>query len=452
MLAVSLVAMSQERETIYACEGGVAVYNGRNYTVGTYTVKRSGLPDLTLVVLSAKRYTITQKDTIYKGETFMYKGKLRTFNTIGTTEWNDTLSTIRQCDSLIRHSLTVIPRPVTYSAFDAHICAGDSVKVAGRWYKSNGSNSVTLRGSNHLGGDSVITFRIYVHEPVVVTDYLTIKQGTSKQWYFHRLSTLQPGTHYLTSADLLKTAYGCDSMEVLYVTVLPRTYGTENLSLCEGESADYHGQTFAKTGTYEVLLANRQGGDSVVTLHVQVHPSYKVQKAVTLGYDEPVCLCDTTYRELEPGQYAFRRLCRSRYGCDSLVSLDVTVQKAAQQIVWTAPFDTLSTGHTYTLNATASSSLPVTYTLSTNGKAELTPDGRLQTLAPGYASVTATQNGNDHYLSAKPVERRFVIIRYTDLQDAQQLSPQPRKIMRNGRLYIHSGNKTYNAAGIPDTQ
>lgn len=435
------------RETIYVCEGGVASYNGRSYTAGTYTIRQSGQEDIILTVLSAPRYNYAVADTIYKGETYMYKGRLRTFNSVGTTQWNDTLLTIHRCDSIIRHSLTVLARPTTYARFDLHICEGDSVQVAGKWYKTNGSNSMTLRAGNHLGGDSVITFRIYVHKPVIVTSYLTIKEGTSKQWYFHRLSTLSPGTHYLTSANMLHSVYGCDSIEVLYVTVLPRTYGVDTVHLCSNESVEYHGKTYSKTGDYTVLLTNSQGGDSVVTYSVRVHPAYDFRQTYYFPYSESFTLGDSTYTNLAPGYYDLLHAAHTHYGCDSIVRISLTVAKAPQTILWEDTPDTVFADRYIPLQAAATSALPVTLTIQTNGKAEL-QDNMLHTLAPGYATVTAEQDGNDFYLAAAPAEHRFVILRATDLPQTNNHTPIAQKILHNGHLYLTDGYHTYTANGI----
>ncbi len=446
-LSVWTTLIAQDTETIYVCEGGVAIYNGRNYTAGTYTIRRSGQNDLTLIVLNATRYSFTQTDTIYKGDTYLYKGRKRTFNTVGVQQWNDSLLTIHGCDSVIHHQLTVLARPTTYATYNLHICQGDSIEVAGRWYHTNSSNAITLRGANYLGGDSIVTFRVIVHQQVEVTYSLTINEGTAKQWYFHRLSNLKAGTYRLTSANLLKTQYGCDSVEVLMLTVLPRTYGNDTIHLCQGQTAEYKGKTYDQTGNYDIQLTNHKGGDSILTLTVIVHPLYHTNASQTITYGDTVLLSDTVYANLLPGFYTFTRHRTTRYGCDSTITLDVEVRKARQTISWNDMRDTLATEHYYTLKATASSSLPITYEITDEGKAELL-ENQIHTLAPGYAAVTALQYGNELFEAAQPNRKQFVILRATGIEQIVNQTTNSCKILLNGQLYISNGKQLYNAHGI----
>ena len=73
-----------------------------------------------------------------------------------------------------------------------------------------------------------------------------------------------------------------------------------------------------------------------------------------------------------------------------------------QSITWNQELAADLADGTLTLNATATSGLPVTYT--SNDENIATVNGNVLTLhAPGYAIITASQPGNDQYMAAQPV-------------------------------------------------
>lgn len=456
VLCLSVSAQDKLRDTAYVCSGGIVSYNGRNYTQGTYTVHRSGQPDLTLYVIEAARYNISLTDTIFTGESYIYKGALKTFSAVGTNRWTDNLLTVRGCDSIINHTLVVRARPTTTSSFEVHICKGDSALVAGRWYKTKGSHSVTLRGGNCLGGDSVLSFRVFVHTGVTVTDSVSVLEGTQRQWYFHRFSTLPVGRHRLTSSTLLHTVWGCDSLEVLYVTVLPRTSGRDTIHLCDGEQVEKYGMTFSAKGEYELHIPNSAGGDSTLTVLVSVHQPAEASVTATIVYGDTIALCDTVIRSLPVGQASFTRQCSTQWGCDSIVRVDLTVTKAPQHILWSDTRDTIAVGQAVPLDAYSTASQPVVYNVSPERLVSWAEDGSLVAAATGWLDVTAEAQESENYLPAS-AKRRFVIVRTTALpetsapdereQGGGKSSADAFKCLINGSFRIFSGGVWYDFTG-----
>jgi len=100
----------------------------------------------------------------------------------------------------------------------------------------------------------------------------------------------------------------------------------------------------------------------------------------------------------------------------NLSSNNVTVLLGTSQAPQTITFPTIANrafgSGPVTLNATASSGLPVTYTSTT--PAECTVSGSTVTLVSvGGCTITATQPGNSNYLPAAPVSRSFQITKGT---------------------------------------
>ena len=51
-------------------------------------------------------------------------------------------------------------------------------------------------------------------------------------------------------------------------------------TICSGESYTWNGKTYTKPGSYTDTLQNIYGCDSIVTLHLQVNPTYETQETV----------------------------------------------------------------------------------------------------------------------------------------------------------------------------
>jgi gliding motility-associated-like protein len=86
----------------------------------------------------------------------------------------------------------------------------------------------------------------------------TICDGTSYDGY----ST--SGTY----VDVLKTAFGCDSIRTLHLTVKPRSFTTLSQTICDGKT--FLG--YNKTGTYTDTLTAANGCDSIRTINLVVLP------------------------------------------------------------------------------------------------------------------------------------------------------------------------------------
>jgi len=94
-------------------------------------------------------------------------------------------------------------------------------------------------------------------------------------------------------------------------------------------------------------------------------------------------------------------------GAASAASNAVT-PKAPQTITFNNP-GAQNFGTTPMLSATASSGLPVTFSTSTSGICDVTPEGLLTFKAAGTATIHADQPGNGAYLAAATVSRSFTV-------------------------------------------
>jgi len=110
------------------------------------------------------------------------------------------------------------------------------------------------------------------------------------------------------------------------------------------------------------------------------------------------------------------------YGPAAWVGRNIEVVKAAQTITFPAmtaqPVNT-----TYTLPATASSGLPITYTTSTTSICTITGEAA-KLNAPGYCSIYAAQPGNADYSAATSVARNLEVLGTPQTINFPAISPQ----------------------------
>lgn len=89
------------------------------------------------------------------------------------------------------------------------------------------------------------------------------------------------------------------------------------------------------------------------------------------------------------------------------------VVKAAQSVTFAAPPTKVYTSGEFSLNATASSSLPVSYASSTTGVCMVSREGLVRMLTPGICTISATQAGGSSggltYAAAPAVMRSFTV-------------------------------------------
>lgn len=136
---------------------------------------------------------------------------------------------------------------------------------------------------------------------------------------------------------------GCDSITVFNLTVLPRQYSEEEVTICSGTSYEFNGNTYAKTGVYvDTLKANVTGCDSIVKLILTVSP------AITYEYDAYTCEGVPYYFTpkypalIHSGKYMDSL--KTAEGCDSIVTLHLTVS----EIISVPVYQTICEGTSFT--------------------------------------------------------------------------------------------------------
>ncbi|MCI5058777.1 MAG: FG-GAP-like repeat-containing protein, partial [Flavobacteriales bacterium] len=200
-------------------------------------------------------YYVLTVDTICQGDTYSWNGNVYT----NTGVYQDTLSSIAGCDSLIGLHLTVTPTIVNI-IYDT-ICYGDTSFFNGNVYDSSGIYLDTLT-SLSTGCDSVVHYQLYERLPIVTTSNVTLCFGDSILFNGQYYSEWGSYTETNTSAS------GCDSLHILNLLVLDPIVGVTNTTICEGDSVLFNGVYYSEWGSYvDTSLTAANGCDSLHILN-----------------------------------------------------------------------------------------------------------------------------------------------------------------------------------------
>jgi hypothetical protein len=209
--------------------------------------------------------------------------------------------------------LALTVNPVVTYEFDDAICEGTPYLFGGVNLDSTGTYIDTLTIA--LGCDSIVTLNLTVHPVYAVMVDEQICEGTSFDFNGTEVSVTGSYTANLTTVN------GCDSIVTLNLTVLDilRTDLTD--SICDGEILDFNGQLLTVSGTYTHTTTSSIGCDSIVTLDLTVLPVNRetvldtICDGETYDFNGSLLSATGTYIDTVVGIN----------GCDSIVTLELTV-------------------------------------------------------------------------------------------------------------------------------
>lgn len=205
---------------------------------------------------------------------------------------------------------------------------GNTPQSPSNTFQQSGNYAVTATDAN--GCTAVANVSVTIHPEFQTQEAALICEGET--YDFHGLPLDQPGLYDM----LLQTEEGCDSLVTLNLIVLPQYQEEWTAFICEGEGYPFDQTILTSSGTYFAQLQNVFGCDSLITLHLVVHPSSYQTLSAT------ICQGDSYFFNgsalTTSGSYLASL--QDQFGCDSLVSLDLEVVPAA----FTQLFDTICGG------------------------------------------------------------------------------------------------------------
>lgn len=260
-----------------------------------------------------------------------------TYTANGTATY--TVRNVAGCDSVMTLNLTI--NHATTGSESITVC--DSYTWAdGNTYTTSGAYTRTLTDVN--GCDSVVTLNLTVNNTVNLID--SVVACGSYVWADSVTYTASTSTATRTLAN----ADGCDTVVTLHLTVNYATIGIDVQTACDSYTW-VDGVTYtASTDSAVMTLTGANGCDSVVTLHLTVNASdATTESAEACG--SYTWTDGTTYTA--SGIYS--RTLTNMAGCDSVVTLNLTVNTATAGTDVQTACDSYTwiNGVTYTANTTA---------------------------------------------------------------------------------------------------
>ncbi len=230
----------------------------------------------------------------------------------------DTLQTAQGCDSIVTLELTILETKETQ--FDIQVCIGQSYTFGGELLLESGTYTDTLIASN--GCDSVLILSLRSVETIEVDLFDTICENS-----FTTINSKiydAPGIF----ADTLTAKAGCDSVIHIHIYEAPIEYQSLDITICETDTFDFHGQPINLAGTYFDTLSTRFGCDSIIELNLSTIPTVHHDLAATICEGESHQVGDSIFNQ--PGNYEVTLVASS--GCDSVVHLTLDVIPTVRHI------------------------------------------------------------------------------------------------------------------------
>jgi len=296
------------------CLGDSCLFYGRYYSVaGTYSHKVTNIfgCDTTyyLHLKTNNHVYINLNETICENSYYQLAGKR--YNMPGV--YYDTLPGSKgACDTFV--VLTISTLPVSHITLKQSICAESSFYYRGRNITKTGIYNDTLIALN--GCDSIITLIVNLNPSYTLKDTAYICEGDSITFFNRVITDKGTYTYYLSTID------SCDSVIVKTVIMHKRDTVTLNINRCDHQPYNFFGQLITQPGTYQKVLTNRFGCDSITILNYDTVSYFYVEKAHICegeSYDfhgKRITTAGTHYARFT-----------SQYGCDSTYKLLLTVGK-----------------------------------------------------------------------------------------------------------------------------
>jgi gliding motility-associated-like protein len=314
IVTLILTVLPVYNETISAeiCEGESYLFGGTNYNEpGTYAhtfTAFSGCDStisLNLAVTPVKRRTVNQQICFGQFYTF---GE-QTLGQSGT--YLDTLLSVNGCDSIVTLNLSI--KDVLRDTIDAEICLGQTYNFDGTQLDQPGTYEATF--ATQAGCDSIVTLLLAVSE--ILRDTINAQICLGQTYDFNGMILYSSGTYEYSST----TNAGCDSLVTLLLVVTDILRDTIEATICEASSIDFNGSLLTEEGTYEYATITAAGCDSIVTMLLSTSPNKSSSMAVEICEGQTYDFFGVVLNEAGTYQHSLS----THDGCDSVITLDLSI-------------------------------------------------------------------------------------------------------------------------------
>lgn len=304
---------------LFGCQ--LLTASGTYYDYLTNASGCDSVATLHLTVAAPLRTTLT--DSIALGSTYLFGCLPITPTIAGTTQYTDHLQSAQRCDSTVILSLRSYDAtpvsPIVTTVSDV-TCGGTYLFGCAQLTQS-GTYRDTLTTAN--GQDSVVVLRLTVAEPTTIALTAKVTEGETYLFGCKTIEATTVGT--LQLSDTLTTVQGCDSIINLTLTVEAKTPVVPDSTVISeticGGTYLFGCAQLTQSGIYRDTLANSNGQDSVVVLHLTIAEPKATAITAT------ICEGDTLLFGCKALTLAgtYTDTLRTVEGCDSIITLTLSV-------------------------------------------------------------------------------------------------------------------------------
>ena len=300
--------------------------------------------------------------------------------------FSDTVSITPSCDSIYRLELTILPT------------SNDTQQVAGcyDYFDPISNSTITQEGlytynfQNNLGCDSIVTIDVSLD---TASSSIDIIACDSFNWNLNNATYLASGVYQ----DTLTTATNCDSIVTLNLTLNSSSANTINQTVCDSFLWSANNITYYNSGLYTEVFTNASGCDSSLTLDLTVLQS--TTNSIVQTACDTFVWNQTNISYTSSGLY-FDTVVNS-LGCDSIISLDLTIFNTAFTTETVTACDSYTwgvNGTTYTASGIYTSNLTTTNGCDSIVSLDLTINNSVSNnqVVTACDSYTWSANGNTY--------------------------------------------------------
>ncbi len=258
-------------------------------------------------VLDSNSYS-SINESICDGSSYTVPSGDETYTVAGT--YSDTLPNVNGFDSLITINLFV--QPPSFSTINPTAC-GVYLSPEGNTYTSSGTYTDVI--PTMIGCDSTITINLTIQ----TNSFASISESACDSY-------ASPSGNYIwmssgTYIDTIPSASGCDSILTINLTINSASLTTQSITACDSFTWPVNGNTYTTSGSYQTILTNVEGCDSIITLDLTIGYSYTDILTITACDNYFWAANGQTYTST--GSYSITTF--TSLGCDSISTLNLTI-------------------------------------------------------------------------------------------------------------------------------
>lgn len=328
-------------------------FNIENPDPGLHIYSNVISPDSTvyLNLLVGETYNLEYYENICDGEEYhghgfdIYKGGEGGYG-LGMNIFTHNEMTALGCDSIV--VLKLIVGMISITDFEETICYGENYYEHGFVFQKPdvGDYNDTVVRQTALGCDSITTLTLHVKPSYNYYYVDTVCSGES--YNEHGFSIVEPAAGTILDSLMYVTSSGCDSVSRLTLHVLPSYDTLFNKTICFGENYTEHGFNIEHpaVGTmYDTLFSESiYGCDSIIILKLNVMPVYEESFSDTICFGEEYHEHGFHHYNPSVGLTIDSLMLESTYGCDSVIHLELYVAPVYNILIK----DTICFGESYT--------------------------------------------------------------------------------------------------------